>query len=150
MRPFAEFPSRRELLAMSGLGFGSIALQSLLQADSPQTYNRPAPAQGPLSRTGQGRHPDGAERRPEPDGSLRSKPELTKRAGQPHPDGVEIHQPDNQNILLPSSYRFQAQGQCGMQLSELLPNLAPSPTTSAWSAPCTPSTTTIPRACTCC
>jgi hypothetical protein len=30
------------------------------------------------------------------------KPELSKRAGQPHPNGVEIHQPNNQNILMPS------------------------------------------------
>ena len=28
------------------------------------------------------------------------KPELTKRGGQPHPDGVEIHQPNNHNVLL--------------------------------------------------
>ena len=52
------------------------------------------------------------------------KPELTKRAGQPHPDGVEIHQPNNQNILLPSSFQFSKHGQCGMELSEILPHLS--------------------------
>jgi hypothetical protein len=52
------------------------------------------------------------------------KPELTRRSGQPHPDGVEIHQPNNQNILLASQFEFKKYGQCGMDISEALPHTA--------------------------
>ena len=51
------------------------------------------------------------------------KPELTKRGGQPHPDGVEIHQPNNHNVLLPSPFQFRRHGECGMEISEVLPQL---------------------------
>ena len=51
------------------------------------------------------------------------KPELSKRGGQPHPDGVEIHQPNNHNVLLPSSFEFRRHGECGMEISEVLPHL---------------------------
>ncbi len=51
------------------------------------------------------------------------KPELTKRGGQPHPDGVEIHQPNNHNVLLPSPFEFRRYGECGMEISEVLPQL---------------------------
>ena len=52
------------------------------------------------------------------------KPELTKRAGQPLPGGVEIHQPNNVNTLLPSPFEFKKHGQCGMDVSEMLPHIA--------------------------
>ena len=72
------------------------------------------------------------------------KPELTKRAGQPHPDGVEIHQPGNTTILLAIPFEFRKYGQCGMDVSDALPHIAArSPTIFASSARCTPSTTII-------
>ncbi len=52
------------------------------------------------------------------------KPLLAKHAGQPHPDGVEIHQPGNKNILLPSPFEFKRHGDCGMDVSEVLPHQA--------------------------
>jgi hypothetical protein len=52
------------------------------------------------------------------------KPELTRRAGQPHPDGVEIHQPGNHNLLLPSPFEFHKYGQSGMNVSDALPHTA--------------------------
>jgi len=52
------------------------------------------------------------------------KPQLTKRAGEPLPGGVEIHQPDNHNVLLASPFQFKRYGQSGMELSEVLPNLS--------------------------
>jgi len=52
------------------------------------------------------------------------KPELTRLAGKPHPDGVEIHQPNNINILLPGQFEFKKYGQCGMDVSEALPHIA--------------------------
>ena len=51
-------------------------------------------------------------------------PNLTKRAGQPHPDGVEIHQPNNENKLLAPAFEFRKYGQCGMDISEVLPHTA--------------------------
>jgi hypothetical protein len=35
-------------------------------------------------------------------------------AGKPHPDGVEIHQPNNANSLLPSPMKFGKYGECGI------------------------------------
>jgi hypothetical protein len=52
------------------------------------------------------------------------KPELTRMGGKPHPDGVEIFQPNNENILMPSSFKFQKYGQCGMDVSDALPHLS--------------------------
>ena len=52
------------------------------------------------------------------------KPELSRRAGQPHPDGVEIHQPDNKNALLPSPLKFARYGESGMDISDALPHVS--------------------------
>ena len=52
------------------------------------------------------------------------KPELTRLAGQPLPGGVEIHQPNNVNTLLPSPFEFQKRGGCGMDISNMLPHIA--------------------------
>lgn len=52
------------------------------------------------------------------------KPMLAKYAGKPHPDGVEIHQPNNSNTLLPSPFEFRKHGQCGMEIADIMPKLA--------------------------
>ena len=53
------------------------------------------------------------------------KAELKKRSGQQHPGQVESFQPGSQdNTLLGSPFRFQPSGECGMEFSELLPNMA--------------------------
>ena len=52
------------------------------------------------------------------------KPMLAKYAGQPCPDGVEIHQLGNTNTLLPSPFEFKKYGECGMDVSEVLPHRA--------------------------
>ncbi|MCX6597587.1 MAG: DUF1501 domain-containing protein, partial [Acidobacteria bacterium] len=52
------------------------------------------------------------------------KPELLRLAGKPLPGGVEIHQPNNVNTLLPSPFAFKKHGQCGMDISEMLPHTA--------------------------
>ena len=52
------------------------------------------------------------------------KPMLAKYAGQPRPDGVEIHQLGNTNTLLPSPFEFKKYGECGMDVSEVLPHRA--------------------------
>jgi len=51
------------------------------------------------------------------------KPELTKRNGEPSPQQVETFQQGNKNILLGSPFQFKRYGQCGMELSEVIPHL---------------------------
>jgi uncharacterized protein DUF1501 len=125
MATFQRFPiSRRRLLAMSGLGFGSLALSSLLKAEGSRIYNDLKPRRGHFE--GQAKamiqlvHNGG----PSQMDLFDPKPELQKRAGQPHPDGVEIHQPNNANVLLPSPFQFRKHGNCGMEISEILPHLS--------------------------
>ncbi len=52
------------------------------------------------------------------------KPELSRRSGQAHPEQVEVFQLGNRNVLLGTPFRFARHGQCGMELSELIPHLA--------------------------
>ena len=51
------------------------------------------------------------------------KPELVKLNGQPHPQGVETFMKGNKNVLMASPFQFRHHGQCGMELSELIPRL---------------------------
>jgi hypothetical protein len=113
---------RRRLLELSGLGIGSLALRGLLHADSiPQDLK---PRKG--HHTGRAKaiiqlvHNGG----PSQMDLLDPKPELARWAGKPHPDGVEIHQPNNTNTLLPSPFQFRKHGQCGMEISEIMPRMA--------------------------
>ena len=50
------------------------------------------------------------------------KPELTKRHGQPIQGSVETFQKGNTNTLLASPFRFHRHGECGMELSEVMPH----------------------------
>src|SRR5262249_57021803 len=52
------------------------------------------------------------------------KPELTKRDGKTHDVKVEMFQKGSEaNKLLASPFRFHRRGECGMELSEVLPHL---------------------------
>jgi hypothetical protein len=51
-----------------------------------------------------------------------AKPELTRRHGEPYPGELEVHFHKQQGNLLASPFKFQPYGQCGMELSELLPH----------------------------
>ena len=124
--------SRRKLLQFSGMGLGSLALACLLNeeplcgADSPfagAPHNdlRPRPSHFPakanaviqLYQEGGPSHLD----------LFDPKPELMKRDGQPHPDGVETFMKGNRNVLMASPFPFRPRGQCGMELSEIIPHL---------------------------
>ena len=122
--------SRRELLVKTGLGFGSVALAGILHTESllgavPEvSYQdlRPRPGHFPGTAKAvihlmQSGGPSQAD-------LFDPKPELQKRAGQAHPDGVEIHQPNNKNVLFPSPFEFSKHGESGMDFSAMLPNLA--------------------------
>jgi hypothetical protein len=121
--------SRRALLERSCLGFGSMVLADLLKADTKpvsgvQVYSDlaarpghfPAKAKAVIQLVQNGG--------PSQMDLFDPKPELTRRAGQPHPDGVEIHQPNNQNILFPPQFEFHKYGQSGIEISEALPHTA--------------------------
>src|SRR5262249_48953905 len=52
------------------------------------------------------------------------KPELQKRDGQQHPDDVEVLQPGSDTKkLMATPFKFRRHGQCGMEISELLPSI---------------------------
>ena len=127
--------SRRKLLGLSGFGLGHLVLADLLGGRTlygaktnttthvpiygdlrARTTHFPAPAKSVIQLIQNGG--------PSQMDLFDPKPELTRLAGQPHPDGVEIHQPDNVNKLLPSPLTFQKYGQCGMDISEALPHLS--------------------------
>src|SRR6266480_2265526 len=123
MIPVGRSVSRRELLAMSGLGLGAIAAQSLLHAETTPIHTDLHPRAGHFAGEAKAVIQMVQNGGPSQMDLFDPKPELTKRGGQPHPDGVEIHQPNNHNVLLPSPFEFRRYGECGMEISEVLPQL---------------------------
>jgi hypothetical protein len=121
--------SRRQLLERTCLGFGSMVLADLLKAEPSATagvrvFNdtaaRPThfPAQAKaIIQLVQNGGPSQMD-------LFDPKPELQRLAGKPLPGGVEIHQPGNVNLLLGSPFEFKKYGQCGMDISEMLPHTA--------------------------
>jgi len=119
--------SRRELLERSGLGFGSLALATLLGESSHASGERPIPTDlAPRP----GHFPPQAKAviqlmmngGPSPMDLFDPKPELTRRHGQPIPGSVETFQKGNSNTLMASPFRFRRHGECGMELAEVMPH----------------------------
>ncbi len=116
--------TRRQLLQSTTLGFGSIVLADLLKAAPPPIFTDlnarpvhfPAKAKAAIQLVQNGG--------PSQMDLFDPKPLLKKMAGKPLPGGVEIHQPNNVNTLLPTPFEFQKHGQCGMDISEMLPHTA--------------------------
>ncbi len=125
--------SRRAMLQTTGLGFGAMALAGLLEADGllaaeattqrssfdlrPRTAHFAAPAKSVIMLMQNG-GPSQME-------LFDPKPELNKRAGQVHRDKVEMFQPGSEsNKLLACPFKFEPRGQCGMEISEVLPHLS--------------------------
>ena len=127
-------PSRRECLQSLGSGFGALALGSLMYEQAsglsptaapsvtddhplaPRPAHFPARARAIIQLCQNGG--------PSQMDLFDHKPELSKRSGQPHPEQVETFQLGNKNVLLGTPFRFDRHGQCGMELSELIPHLA--------------------------
>src|SRR5438105_15312308 len=120
--------SRREILQRTGLGLGSLALAYLLESEAaaapaaregvhndlrPRSGHFPAEAKAVIQLNQEGG--------PSQMDLFDPKPELAKRDGQPDPQGVESLNPKNNKSLLGSPFRFRPHGQCGMELSELVP-----------------------------
>ena len=119
--------SRRQMLQMSGLGIGTLALpflQDTTQADGSTVYNdllaRPShfPARAKsvimLMQNGGPGQMD----------LFDEKPELNKHEGKIHSEKVEMFQPGSEfNTLLGSPFKFKDYGRCGMRMAEILPHI---------------------------
>ncbi|QDT47426.1 hypothetical protein Pan258_14610 [Symmachiella dynata] len=127
--------SRREMLSLSGFGLGQLAVADLLGGKQLLGAETSEPAGLPIHGNLHARKthfPAGAKAviqliqngGPSQMDLFDPKPLLTQMAGKPHPDGVEIHQPNNVNSLLPSPLKFQKYGECGMDVSEALPHVS--------------------------
>jgi hypothetical protein len=125
--------NRREMLRTSGFGFGSLALTYLLNqesllAEEKSSAAKPVP-QDLKSRTSH--FPAQARAMvhfmqnggPSQMDLFDPKPELQKRDGKPTPQSVETYQKGNTEKLLGSPFTFHKRGQCGMELSEVMPHL---------------------------
>src|SRR5262245_38258337 len=120
------------MLAVSGLGFGTLALECLLR-------QRLAQASGPEGSESRGvfaSRPSHFRARakavimlmqnggPSQMDLFDPKPELARFDGQRHRVKVEMFQSGSEsNKLLKSPFRFLARGRCGMELSEVIPHL---------------------------
>ncbi len=125
--------SRRRALELSGLGFGSLALnyllgqEGLLGADSgsgTQVFRDLKPRSGhfePKARAVIQLMQSGG---PSQMDLFDPKPELTKWSGQPHPTGVETFQRNNSDRLFASPFTFKRYGQSGLDFSDVIPQIA--------------------------
>src|SRR6056300_1142768 len=122
---FKNISSRREFLSRMAYGLGTAALSSLFtrsgHAASSSKYITHSPAAKRvifLFQSGGPSHLD----------LFDPKPEMKKRFGQDIPESIFGGQRitgmvSNQDrfLVVPSKYKFNPSGQCGMELSEVLP-----------------------------
>ena len=115
--------SRRAFLGRSAGGLGALALAQLLAPASGLAANAPKPGHHrPRARAIISLFQHGG---PSQMDLFDCKPALTKYSGQPYPGGnLEIHFDKQAGNVLGAPYEFQPRGQCGMELSELLPHTA--------------------------
>src|SRR5579872_932141 len=114
--------SRRDMIRSMGAGLGSVALYGLLADEQART----APAQAPTPHfAARAKHnivlflPGG----PSHIDLFDPKPALKRYAGQ-RPDAVNLRTERTTGGLLPSPFTFKKYGKAGLEISELLPNLA--------------------------
>ena len=119
--------SRREMLRRSGLGFGGVALQAMLTAEGIKASQHSAgrntsshfePQAKAVIMLVQGGGVSQMD-------VLDPKPELTRMHGKQYSIKLEVQQMGSEsNTLLATHKRFHKWGQCGMEVSEVLPNMA--------------------------
>jgi hypothetical protein len=120
--------SRRDMLRISGLGFGSLALECLMAEERSEAAAIQAPDLG-------ARPPHFAPRArgvimlmqnggPSQMELFDPKADLEKFHGKQHSLKVEMFQTGSeQNTLMKSVFAFRKYGQCGMELSEVIPGI---------------------------
>lgn len=120
--------TRRELLATSGLGFGSLALSYMMNAQGAGAAEATPVGASNLSA----RRPHIAPRAesvimlvqnggPSQMDLFDPKPALTRMAGKSI--SVETFQPGNSQALMATPLKFQRYGQAGIEMAEILPHL---------------------------
>jgi hypothetical protein len=132
--PHELHSTRRHFIASSTMGVGSLALAWLLKQDGvgaprqpelaprsfdtlPKRPQRPPQATAMISLWMQGG--------PSHHDLFDPKPELQKRDGEKFPGEIKYDNAAQASAkLLASPWKFEKHGQCGMELSELLPSLA--------------------------
>jgi len=120
--------TRRELLASGGVGLGSFALSYLLGEEA-----RAAGLPGGHDLKPKAPHFKGGAKAviqlvqtggPSQMDLFDPKPELTRLDGKTFTEDTEPLQPGSEaNKLLGSPFQFQVHGECGMELSELVPHI---------------------------
>ncbi len=122
-KPSSSPLTRRGFLQSTGIGFGGIALASLLQNDG--FGEQLAPHQAPKAKHVIYLHMIGA---PSQLDLFEPKPELVKRHNQPCPAEVTKDRDfafiGKTSTLAGSPFKYSQHGACGHSFSELLPNLA--------------------------
>ncbi|MCI0538885.1 MAG: DUF1501 domain-containing protein [Verrucomicrobiales bacterium] len=134
MMPFRDalLLSRRRFLTSAASGLGAVALSSLLKQDSLGAAAEPSNALSPKPPHRPARARNcififlaGGTSQIE---LFDPKPELIERTGQKLPDSFfknerfSFIKPD-QSLVMGSQFKFRRYGQCGMELSELLPSV---------------------------
>jgi hypothetical protein len=125
-------PSRRDLLRSAGAGFGLLALTALLAEDG---LLADEPAAGDPLAPKRPHHPPRARRviflfmsgGPSHLETFDPKPELQRLHGQRLPDSfglVKTRRGVEKNRLLATKRTFKKHGECGLEVSDLLPHLA--------------------------
>lgn len=124
--------SRRDALKRAGLGFGSLALASLLQATVQSADKRPVVGEvSPLAA----KKPHFAPRAkhvihlfmnggPSQVDTFDPKPALEKLHGKPLLTGASASDKRLGGAAFASPFKFQKHGECGMEVSELFPHVA--------------------------
>ena len=127
--------SRRDLLRLSGLGLGSLALSYLMHAEVPAAEQTGAAASSPLGSDLLAKPAHFPPRAraviqlvqnggPSQMDLFDPKPDLQKSSGKVHSVKVEMFQKGSEaNQLLGSPFTFHRRGQSGMELSEVIPHL---------------------------
>ncbi len=125
-----QFPvSRRDFLRRSGCGFGSIALTALLAeqgllASSPVAHTPGSPHHAPRAKRVIFLFMSGGPSHLE---TFEPKPDLQRLHGQPLPPSfgpVKTRRGVDKNRLLATKRKFTKHGRGGIDVSDLLPNLA--------------------------
>ncbi|MEC8558031.1 MAG: DUF1501 domain-containing protein [Planctomycetota bacterium] len=119
------FPTRRELLRTTALGFGGLAFQSLLSRSSAAEESRPGEARQP-------HFPARAKRvvfmfmkgGPSQVDTFDPKPLLDRDHGKPLPFPLPEVTFAKQGNLLKSPWKFHQHGESGLPVSELFPEVA--------------------------
>src|SRR5262245_40778076 len=128
--------SRRYFLSQNALGLGSLALAWLLQEEQVRATSKEPPKSRPLTLDMRPKQPQFVPRAkamislfqhggPSHMDLTDPKPELSKYDGTDFQDSVDYSFSNNASKkLLGTKWKFKPHGQCGTELSELLPHTA--------------------------